>query len=480
LGPALFRVEALPGDGEPLPVEVVTFPEFPVPDAPWTVLILVDYPDPGEVIFQPPSFPPSLTLERVFTGGRIIPGPDGKAERRAAAEFSFILRQAGSLDLEPFEIRAGDKRAFTPPFHFFVQDTGAPLREGPPVFLWETPPLPLSVGESGDFALLLASRDPKRPLPQGDLFRGKAPGEFILETKPLSDADRERGLVSRFRLIPLTAGDFELGPFSFYPQDFPEVPVLSIRVRDLSGKGETADLNRDFPPGGGASPDFREEESPIPFPPGKDPRFPPLRAGYERTRQSARKLWEGGKQAEALAVLRRGERDLFSGPALVLLRQDTERALSLEPGENEKWRPLVFLGFLCAGSFISLLFTLGPGLYFFSFSAPFSRKKDVTSPRMRRYKGRALFFAVIFVAAMWGLGDGIIRRERAEKEPERGCRGILRAVAARRVPDPGGSVDLWFGEGQSVIVRGASNAWVYVEAPGGRMGWIPGDRLILY
>jgi hypothetical protein len=466
LGPALFRLGALPGDGEPLAVEVLTFPEFPVPDAPWTVLILVDYPDPGKVIFQPPSFPPSLALERVFTGGRIIPGPGGKSERRTAAEFSFILREAGPLDLEPFEIRAGDKRAFTPPLHFFVRDTGSPLRESSPVFLWETPPLPLSVGESGDFALLLTSRDPKRPLPEGDLFRGKVPGEFILETKPLSDADRERGLVSRFRLIPLTSGDFELGPFSFYPQDFPEVPVLPITVRDLPGKPEAADLNRDFPSGGGTSPDFREREAPIPFPPGKPPQFPPFRAGYERTRQSARKLWEEGKQAEALAVLRRGERDLFSGPALVFLRQDTERALSLEPGENEKWRPLVFLGILCVGSFIPFFLI--------------SRKKDVTSPRIRRYKGRALFFAVIFAAALLGLGDGIIRRGRAGKDPERGCRGILRAVAARRVPDHGGTADLWFGEGQSVIVRGASNTWVYVEAPGGRMGWIPEDRLILY
>jgi hypothetical protein len=136
------------------------------------------------------------------------------------------------------------------------------------------------------------------------------------------------------------------------------------------------------------------------------------------------------------------------------------------------------LGILYAGSLLLFLFILGSGL--FSFSLPFFRKKDVTSLPVRRYKGRILLPAVIFALALLSLGTGFIQRGRAGKGPERGNRGILRAAEIRRVPDPGGGVDFWFGDGQSVIVRGVSPAWVFVEAPDGRTGWAPEDRLILY
>jgi hypothetical protein len=508
LGPALSGIGALSGEDEFPAVELRTFPEVPVLNDPWTVLILVDYPDPAGLILLPPPLPPALTLERVFTGGRLIPGPEGKAERWTAAEFSFMVRQSGSFDLGPFEIRAAGKRALTPPLRFSVQDPRDPRdskdprdprdpedtsRTSAPFFRWETPPLPLSVGEGGEFALLLLPRDPQKPIPEADLVRGKAPGDLILETRPLSAADRERGVVFRFRLIPLRAGDFELGPSLFYREGFPEVPAVRVRVQaapekplpaglgrnagDAPGPASGAVQDRDLPSGGGASPAFPGEEASVPFPSGEPPRFPLFRAGYERTRQSARELWEGGNRAGALALLRRGERDLASGRALAALRQDAERVLALEPGEDESRRPLVFLGLLCAGMVILLLFV--PAQRFFSSRTSFSGKKDVTSPRVRRYKGILLFPAIIFALALFGLGEGLIRRNGAGG-PGPGRRGILRAVAARRVPDPESAVNFRFGEGQSVIVRGASSTWVYVEDPGGRTGWVPEDRLIIY
>jgi hypothetical protein len=482
-------------------VKVSAFPETPVLNGPWTVLILVDYPNPGEVILQPPPFPPSLSLERVFTGGRIVPGPGGEPEQWTAAEFSFILRQSGPLNLAPFEIRVADKRALTPPFRLFIRDAGdspgESFEEPPSFFRWEGPPLPLTPGEGGEFALLLVSGNPQTPLPVGDLFRGRIPEELILEAIPLENSDRERGVVLRFRIIPLGAGDFELGLAGF-----PGVPVLLVKVQAAPEKTSPAALDRDGqdapeqtgseepaisgagqnqdPPAGPGTP-LPMEEIPIPFPRGEGPKFFLLRTEYARARQNARELWEGGNRAEALAALRRGERDLLSGPALAPIRQDAERILALEPGEREKWRPRIFGGFLGTGSFILFLVSLAaycacgflPHLVFWG-------KKDVTSRRVRRYKGRILFVTVMFAAALFGLGEGIIRRSKAGKGPERGDRGVLRTVDARRVPDPESGVNVRFGEGQSVFVRGASNVWVYVESPDGRTGWVPEERIIIY
>jgi hypothetical protein len=468
-------------------VQISTFPERPVLNGSWTVLILVDYPDPREVIPLPPPLPPSLSLEQVFTGGRILPGPGGEPGQWTAVEFSYILRRPGPLELAPFEIRAGGKRAFTPGIHLFVPGAGDSAGEEPgdgslAFFRWETPPLPLTVGEAGEFALLLAGGDPKKPFPEGNPFRGKIPGELILETLPPEDPGRERGVVLRFRLIPLKAGDFELVPGLFHPEGFPEIPVLPVRVRGAPERPGPGVLGREgkAPPekaGPGTSPARPAEELPA-FPPGEEPVFFLLRAGYEGTRQNARELWEGGNRAEALATLRRGERDLLSGPLLASVRRDAERVLALEPGENEKWRPRILLGFLGTGSFILLLAALGGR--FFSSSLVFLGKKDVTSPRVRRYKGVILFLTVIFVAALFGLGEGIIRRAKPGRGPERGGRGVLRTAVARPVPDLESGVSVRFGEGQSVIVRGASNGWVYVESPGGRTGWVTGDRVIMY
>jgi hypothetical protein len=131
----------------------------------------------------------------------------------------------------------------------------------------------LFVGEGGDFALLLADGDPQRPLPEGDLFRGTVPEGFILETLLAPDqVGWDRGLVRSFRLVPLTAGDFELGPFSF----FPEVPLIPISVRDGPGESGPANSIPDSPSVLTVPPDFPDEEILRPFPSGKPPGFLPF------------------------------------------------------------------------------------------------------------------------------------------------------------------------------------------------------------
>jgi hypothetical protein len=408
----------------------------------------------------------------------MIPGPGGVSRRWTVAEFSFIPQRGGTFVLGPFEIQAADKRAFTAPIRFSVRGPEGPAGEYRPFFSWETPPLPLSLGESGEFALLLTGWDPQKPFPLRDFFRGKVSEDLILETRTLSDSDRERGLVCRFRLIPLAAGDFELGPVLFPGEDIPEIPAVRFKVKAAPERPASADLSpRDSgdPAAsvGLAGPAEPEGVASIPFPPGEVPGFLPFRTGYERTRQNARELWDEGKRAEALAALRRGERDLLSGPALASLRRNMEQVLALESGGDEIWFP--FFGGLCAGIFILIL-----GVHLFSSGGPFRGKKNVTSSALRRYKRSILFLTVIFTGALFGLGEGVIRRGGTGKEPAAGKRGVLRTAAAYRVPDLESGVDVLFKDGQRVLIRDAARNWVYVEAPDGRTGWVPEDRIIIY
>jgi hypothetical protein len=472
-GQAAAETGALP---EPLAVEVESAPEA-VLHGSWKVVILVDHPNPQEVSFLPPPLPPSLAAERVFTGGRMIPGSGGASRRWTAAEFSFIPQGAGTFVLGPFEINAADKRAFTAPIRLFVRDPEGSAWEYRPLFSWETPSLPLSIGKSGEFALLLTGGDPQRTFPPEDFFRGKVSEGLILETRTLSDSDRERGVVFRFRIIPLAAGEFQLGPVLSPGKDIPEIPAVRFKAEAAPEKPGPEDLSPPEIPAGFTDPAGpAEPEWEVPFPPGEAPVFLPFRTGYERARQSARELWEEGKRAEALAMLRRGERELFSGPALALLRRNMEQTLALEPGGDEIWRPLPLFGGLCAGAFVLIL-----GIFLFSSSGrAFKGKKNVTSSGLRRYKRSILFLTVIFTGALLGLGEGVIRRGGAGKEPAPGKRGVLRTVAARRIPDPESGVNVPFKDGQSVLIRDAAGNWAYVEAPDGRAGWVPEDRVIIY
>ncbi|MDR2101108.1 MAG: BatD family protein [Treponema sp.] len=469
LGSALAETEALSPDGESLTVEIRTSPEIPLLNTPWKVLILVDYPEIGAVKIQPPDFPASLDLERVFTGGRVVPGPGGGSRQWTAVEYSLIPRQPGPLNLGPFEIRAAGKRALTQPLAFFVRGAGEEPGKRRPFFRWETPASPLSLGESGEFALIITGWDPRKPLPQGTLLRQKIPADLILEEEALSGSDRERGVLVRFRLFPLKPGDIEVDPSFFYLEGFPEIPALRLRVRAEPGRAAETGTGWDPPalPGGEAPPAL-PQRPPIAFPPGAPPSFPLFSREYERVRQNARELWEGGERAAALAVLRRGERDLSCGPALVPLRREAERVLALETGPDERWRPLVPLGILWIGTFFLLLLALKPSI--------FSRGKDVTSPRIRRYKGRVLCLTVILSAGLFCGGEAIIRRSGAGKRF-----GIVRAASIlRRVPDPAGGAAAPISEGRRVVIRGASDSWVYAEVPDGRAGWIPAGLIIFY
>ena len=189
-----------------------------------------------------------------------------------------------------------------------------------------------------------------------------------------------------------------------------------------------------------------------------------FRAGYDRTVAKARDLWDGNQKAEALAELRRGERDLSSGYALAPLRRAAERSLGIDFTGDEKRRPRrISLALVLGGS---ILLPLIPVIRFF-------RSRRGKGPPLSPWAYRSIFGIVIgiFGAGIFGLTGGMGKLSREV---------VLRSCAAYRVPEIQGAVNIFFTEGQPARVRSMADLWVYVESPDGKAGWVLREKVISY
>jgi hypothetical protein len=470
-----FPLGALFGLDEALGILMWSSPENPEAGSPWTVSILVDYPNPAEVRVTPPDLPPSLTMDQI----RSLPGLSEGGERRTLVELQFIPRQGGVFTLPPFEVFAPGKRALTPALSLRVS---GPAGAGGGNFslAWDRPPAFLVVGEARTLSLGALDREggSAPALPPG--FRMEAPANAILEALPLDEAGREGGTVLRLRVIPLEGPALNLPALRFSYQgrtlDIPPLRVPVSPAAPAAGK----------PPGPAEAAAAGEPAGPVPaagsaeaapaFPrdPGKV--FFPLRREYEALRGAARELWDRGRRAEALALLRRHERDTALGPFLVPLRRASEEALGLPPAADERWRPWKLL----TGALLCVLMAAAGGvLIALCRRRPGAGKREgpgVTLSEPWGYKIIAVFFIILLGLALLGVSGGMIPL------PRSGRTGALipAYLETRRVPDPSGAPAAHFREGESALIRSVADSWVYVESPDGKAGWAPVGMIIPY
>jgi membrane protein implicated in regulation of membrane protease activity len=219
-----------------------------------------------------------------------------------------------------------------------------------------------------------------------------------------------------------------------------------------------------------------------------------LREKYEHAVAAARELWERDQHAHALAEIRRNERDSLVGPLLSPLRRDMERSLGLAFTANERWRPLRIPLFVWALGF--LLFAASIFLLVFR-RREVSRREDSrrdnsrhdasqreTSRRVtsRRRSGfQSITVAVLLAGLLLTVleaGRGTITLRRFTSAI--GSTAVLGQTPAHRVPDAQGVINVWFDEGQSVIVGAYNLEWAYVQSPDGRSGWVAREALIIY
>ncbi|MDR3171711.1 MAG: hypothetical protein LBU17_08825 [Treponema sp.] len=462
-------------------VEIQISPEDPVLNAEWTVSLVVDHPVPAEVVVRAPALPNTLALQRVRTEGRIMArnSPAGRLlVRITVIEFLFFPHSTGMVRLDPFEVITPDKRVQTKAITRYIRgNTGQRYL----TFTWEPIPPSLHIGEPWELSLRCSNWDPEQPLPETSVFLPELPEQAIVEARPLGD--REGGIVLCLEVIPLETTLFILKPRQLQYEDLTlDVPGISIPVIPASAaEGEqTADVAL-LPEEAPLSPGLDHEPvAPIPFPEQSRSSgvFPLFRSDYERTLRQARSLWDQGQRAEALAELRRNERDSAVGPALVPLRREAEQRLGLAFTDDEPWRPRFLLLLLCLGSLGLVLVIMAPPLIrYYQVPAP---KKAVTSSLSRGYKGILIILMVILGVTFYGLTERKITQGFRSGYGSDAGSAVLQATAAYRVPDGGGVVSAYFDEGQPVIIHSVSDSWVYVNSFDGRAGWVSRDTIVFY
>ena len=462
-------------------------------NSPWSVFIMVNHPNPREVNVKTPRFPPLLILDRVRTETRFIrrevsPGESSgdavSGDRWTRVEFLFTPVRAGTVTIKPFEITVLGRQYETGEITVRVREE-AVRRSYNPRLSWQ-PQIPsAAAGERLELYIDLINWDPSKNVPRG-LFQGRAPRNAILEEGLPQEAGTGAYRYSIF-IIPLEGNSVTLESFFFRADVYTlTVPAISIPVKSAavgssasgsaaSGKSpdtaddKTADAEANVIISGGA----------IPFPENQEKRVPVFNREYGRICAKVQALWDEGLRAEALAEIRRNERDSVAGPYLVSLRSDMEQTLGLSFTEDEKWFPLktsllswAIAGFLAVFA-VSILMVFRPGLF-----RKGKLRKTVTSRRAYGFKAIIVFSFFLGLLLIF-LGERIGNLPTGQTR-SLGKTAVLRETQAYRVPDTKGAVNARFGEGQPVIVSDSGLDWCSAESPDGRYGWVPREAVINY
>ncbi|MDR0315775.1 MAG: hypothetical protein LBH97_02620 [Treponema sp.] len=318
-------------------VIVQSSPDNPIAGSHWSLSILIKHPEPEEVTVMAPPFTGLLLLDQVSRVPRIV-----NDERWTAMEYRFSLQGSGTAELEPFIISTPQGSAETAPLAIRVQRAQGRIETLRPRLAWEGLPASLSVGESAVFSLRISGWNSQMPLPPSQIFMPVIPPGVILESLLLAPDERAAGLALRLRLIPLSAEIFNLPRRTVSQENAVfEIPALRIPVnparsatRDSASASTVADVSL-------------AADVTIPFPSlesaaGNHPSlFNRFRNECETIYAAAKRLWEQGSRANALAELRRRERDHSAGPLFAFLRREAEQGLGLEQTKIEEKKSLL-------------------------------------------------------------------------------------------------------------------------------------------
>jgi hypothetical protein len=480
-------------------------------------------------------------------------------------EYYFFLNAAGSVSLRPFELsvplpqapalpdtpedpektgdggnggnmgEAGRIRFLSPAVRFLVRAPGeaGAVRSSrtSPRLSWKETPALLRSGEEAEFTLVHQGWDPRLPLPSPQSLMPRTPVGAILEASPPREDDEAAGILLRLRLIPLEEGRLNIPGFSVSAGDYSlDIPALSVPVsggsRDRSSPGPASASSGSSREGVSLSPEPPAREH-LPFPETALNPLLPFRARCGSIRDTARALWDRGLRAEALAELRRNERDYAGGPALIPLRREAEKSLGLFGNGDETWRPRLLLAgifLISAGLALASLFLgflprkrVTPGLAWCykgigklsrfkkpagpepaagksggtsgscEFEEPAQKTGVLEQPYLKRNPWFFRIFTVVFALpaffSLWRLGGSLPEFPLSGSEgPARPA--LTREAEAFRVPGPEGTVAFRFEEGRRVLVRSLRGEWAYAEIPGreeGRKaGWVKIEALVFY
>jgi hypothetical protein len=197
-------------------------------DNQFTMTFVIDYPTPDDVSIIEPSFPASISIDRIVKYPRSF-----DAQLRTVVEYSFIVNNAGLIILGSFTVRAPTGVTEAGPFFLNINAPQPEQRIITPSLNWEGIPNQIAAGERRTITLRASGWTSQQPPPA--FFLPEVPQGVILSPQPVTAAERQSGIVMRLLLIPLAPGDFYLPArvLQFENTRF-EIPALNIRVTPRS------------------------------------------------------------------------------------------------------------------------------------------------------------------------------------------------------------------------------------------------------
>ena len=339
-------------------VLIRSVPERPVSGSTWTLTLLIAHDEPDEVNVLAPPFTGSLFLDHVLKGPRLVNPSTGQPitgamedygsalEHWTAMEYRFILNNPGTVSLDGFTVITPRGQTRTAPVSLTVlRPQGADQKQRYQL-AWENIPPGLAAGESADIGLRVSGPEAGFPLPEQSFFLPPVPPGYILDALPLSYQDKSAGIALRLRLIPLEAGVFMLEKRQITTGDIIfEIPALRIPVNRTSAAA-----------GAAATPEKAEENnviipetaiSALPFPPleitaiNHSRLFGKYELECKTIYNTAKNLWDRGYRANALAALRKNERDHPAGALFAEIRRSAEQVLGFYQTNDEKKKSLL-------------------------------------------------------------------------------------------------------------------------------------------
>ncbi|AEJ20486.1 BatD family protein [Gracilinema caldarium] len=429
----------------------------------WKLTLIINYPEPDQVRIKLPPIPEHLVLDRIRTGVRLI-----SQKPWTTVEYTFIAKTAGSLVLGPFEIQIPGNLLRTSPQALSIQNQNELTTTILPRLFWSSS-LPVStfdstpVGAPLVFELHLGSSHSEIPAKITALSVNLVQNALV-ESLPVSDSEREQGVLYRIRFTPLVQGPLALPEATLHlEKEILYSEPRTIMVTDAQKKSNVVSTSQaarsQQPP---KKKQIHSDKTKAVLFSEYKPDLPwlvlwPLIAGsVQSVLLNCEELWNAGTYAQALVLLRKVERDSLMGPLYRNVRKDAEALVGITSSPDEWWIPqrlLYCLAILCIG------FAVITGV-----------KKLI-----KRSIVLIAFTAIILVYSSFGqtlliphLRGGLI--------------GVIRdrEVLAYSIPDTSGSMNTHFSEGEGVMIQEETDTWVFVTAFDHRSGWILRSSIFTY
>jgi hypothetical protein len=433
---------------------------------PFTLNIVVNHPNPDEVNVETPDFHDVFRMERLRTETRLILNSRRDGERWTVFEFLLTAATAGVHELGVFEVSVFDKKVFTNPIMVNIQEE---KEKSQTALEWfgkngrDRVPRSTVLGDSREAVLRVMNWEKNKAHPPTLPMTIEAPQNAIIERIPLSKNEIDSGIILRLRIVPLTEQTIIINKQILRHENLSlEIPSLSINVLPaaVTGKstkietasGETVIDERD-------TGQLDAAKQPVSFQAlmsDNENIFQIFKVGVDDCLKKAEYFWEQGKYADALAVLRHGERVLSAAHAVRTARIVCENYLDLPPSPKERWiprTPLFFILIFSASAF-SALILLRKRLHISFFSS--------------------ILFICIFISAL----SALLFSYSGEKKNV-----VVSQCFAYPIPEENIESSMTFMEGEPVRILTTSDSWVYAESRVmnvfDKSGWIKKEHIVL-